>query len=110
MYWTCGPETIEFEKRIAEYIGTEHAIVFNSGTTALHAAILGHKIKAGDEVIVPSFTFIATANTVLLAGAKPIFADIEPKTYGLDPIDVKKKITEKTRQSFQSIMAVPHAW
>jgi perosamine synthetase len=97
MYWTCGPETIEFEKKIAEYIGTKHAVVFNSGTTALHAALLAHKIKEGDEVIVPSFTFIATANTVLLAGAKPVFADIEPKTYGLDPQDVKEKITKRTK-------------
>jgi perosamine synthetase len=97
MYWTCGPETVEFQKKIAEYIGTKHAVVFNSGTTALHATIVAHKIKAGDEVLVPSFTFIATANTVLLAGAKPIFADIEPKTYGLDPLDVQEKITKRTR-------------
>ena len=97
MYWTCGPESKEFEKMIAEYIGTKYAVVFNSGTTALHAAILAHKIKAENEVIVPSFTFIATANAILFVGAKPIFADIETKTFGLDPHDVKEKITRKTK-------------
>jgi len=97
MQWTCGPETIEFEKKLAEYVGTKYAVTFNSGTSALHAAIVAHKIRDGDEVIVPSFTFIATANTVLLAGAKPIFADIENKTLGLDPEDAKEKITRKTK-------------
>jgi perosamine synthetase len=97
MYWTSGPESNEFENMLADYIGTRCAVVFNSGTTALHAAILAHKIHEGDEVIVPSFTFIATANAVLFAGAKPVFADIETKTFGLDPDDVKEKITGKTK-------------
>lgn len=97
MNWTCGPESNEFEKKLAEYIGTKHAVIFNSGTSALHAAIWAHKIREEDEVIVPSFTFIATANAVLLAGAKPKFADIETKTFGLDPNDVKEKITRKTK-------------
>ncbi|MFB0566155.1 MAG: aminotransferase class I/II-fold pyridoxal phosphate-dependent enzyme, partial [Candidatus Aminicenantaceae bacterium] len=93
MYWTSGPQSEEFEKRIAEYIGTKYAVVFNSGTSALHAAVLAHNIKEGDEAIVPSFTFIATANALLFAGAKPVFADIESKTFGLDPEDVKERIT-----------------
>jgi len=97
MYWTEGPKSKEFEKMIAEYIGTKYAVVFNSGTTALHGAILAHGIKQGDEAIVPSFTFIATANALLFAGAKPVFADIESETLGLDPDDVKEKITEKTK-------------
>jgi perosamine synthetase len=97
MYWTCGPETSELEKKLAEYIGTQYAAVFNSGTSALHAAILAHKIRNGDEVIVPSFTFIATANAVLHAGGKPVFADIETETLGLDPKDVNEKITAKTK-------------
>jgi len=97
MHWTCGPETNKFEEMIAEYIGTKYALVFGSGTTALHAAILAHKVKEGDEVIVPSFTFIATANVALFAGAKPVFADIETKTFGLDPQDVEEKITRKTK-------------
>ena len=97
MYWTSGPQSEEFEKMIAEYIGTKYAVVFNSGTSALHAAVLAHSIKEGDEAIVPSFTFIATANALLFAGAKPVFADIESKAFGLDPEDVKEKITDKVK-------------
>jgi len=97
MYWTTGPQSKEFEKMIAGYIGTKYAVVFNSGTSALHAAVLAHNIKEGDEAIVPSFTFIATANALLFAGAKPVFADIEGKTFGLDPEDVKEKITGKVK-------------
>jgi len=97
MYWTSGPKSEEFEKMIAEYIGTKYAVVFNSGTSALHAAVLAHNIKEGYEVIVPSFTFIATANALLFAGARPVFADIESKTFGLDPEDVKEKITDKVK-------------
>jgi len=97
MYWTEGPTSKEFEKKLAGYIGTKYAVVFNSGTSALHAAVLAHNIKEGDETIVPSFTFIATANALLFAGARPVFADIESKTFGLDPEDVKKKITDKVK-------------
>jgi perosamine synthetase len=97
MYWTNGPQSKEFEKMIAEYIGTKYAVVFNSGTSALHATVLAHNIKEGYEAIVPSFTFIATANALLFAGAKPVFADIETKTFGLDPEDVKEKITDKIK-------------
>jgi perosamine synthetase len=97
MYWTSGPQSEEFQKRIADYIGTKYAVVFNSGTSALHAAVLAHKIKEGDEAIVPSFTFISTANALLFAGAKPVFADIESKTFGLNPEDVKEKITDKVK-------------
>lgn len=97
MYWTTGPQSKEFERMIAEYIGTKYAVVFNSGTSALHAAFLAHNIKEGDEAIVPSFTFIATANALLFVSAKPVFADIESKTFGLDPEDVKEKITDRTK-------------
>ena len=97
MYWTTGPKSKEFEKMIAEYVGTKYAVVFNSGTSALHAVVLAHDIKKGDEAIVPSFTFIATANALLFTGAKPVFADIETKTFGLDPEDVKEKITSKVK-------------
>jgi len=95
--WADGPENKIFEEKIAQYVGRKYAAVFNSGTSALHSNLLANNIKRGDEVIVPSFTFISTANTVLLAGAKPIFADIEKKSYGLDPEDVEKKITPKTK-------------
>jgi len=97
MYWTTGPKNREFEKMIVEYIGRRYAVVFNSGTSALHAAYLAHGLHEGDEAIVPSFTFIATANAVLFTGAKPIFADIETETFGLDPEDVKEKISDKTK-------------
>jgi perosamine synthetase len=97
MNWAVGPNIEKFEKMIAKYIGAKYCVVFNSGTSALHAALLAYGIKEGDEVIVPSFTFIATANAPLFVGAKPVFADIEEETFGLDPEDVKEKITEKTK-------------
>jgi len=97
MNWATGPRVAKFEESIASYVGTEYAVTFNTGTSALHAALLAHGVQRGDEVIVPSFTFIATANAPLFVGAKPVFADIEDKTYGLDPEDVKEKITRKTR-------------
>jgi len=96
-YWATGPEIKEFEEKIAEYVGTKYAVTFNSGTSALHALLLAYDLKQGDEVIVPSFTFITTANAPLFVGAKPVFAEIEDRTYGLDPEDVKKRITPKTK-------------
>lgn len=97
MHWAEGPSIKEFEDKIARYIGIRHCIVFNSGTSALHALLLAYGISEGDEIIVPSFTFITTANAPLFVGAKPVFADIEEETFGLDPEDVKKKITPKTK-------------
>ncbi|MAF85436.1 MAG: aminotransferase DegT [Dehalococcoidales bacterium] len=97
MFWAMGPNIEKFEEMLADYIGVKYAVVFNSGTSALHAAPLSCGIGKGDEVIVPSFTFIATANTPLFVGAKPVFADIEEKTYGLDPEDVEGKITPRTK-------------
>ena len=97
MFWAIGPNIEKFEDMIAQYIGTKYALVFNSGTSALHATLLAYGIGQEDEVIVPSFTFIATANAPLFVGAKPVFADIEEKTYGLDPEDVNRKITPKTK-------------
>ena len=96
-YWATGPEIQEFDEKISDYVGTKYAVTFNSGTSALHALLLAYDIKRGDEVIVPSFTFIATANAPLFVGAKPIFAEIEDRTYGLDPEDVEKRITSKTK-------------
>ena len=97
MFWATGPNIENFETLVAEYVGREYAVAFNSGTSALHAILLAYGIGEGDEVIVPSFTFIATANSVLFVNAKPVFADIEKETYGLDPEDVKKRITRKTK-------------
>jgi len=96
-YWATGREIQEFEYKISEYVGTKYAITFNSGTSALHALLLAHNIKQGDEIIVPSFTFIATANAPLFVSAKPVFAEIEGKTYGLDPEGVKERITSRTK-------------
>jgi perosamine synthetase len=96
MYWTTGPKSKDFERLIAEYLGRKYAVVFNSGTSALHAAVLAHRIRTG-EVIVPSFTFIATSNSLLMGGIKPVFADIEGKTFGLNPTDVEEAITKKTK-------------
>jgi len=97
MSWAEGPSINVFEDNLAAYVGKKHAVTFNSGTSALHAILLAYGIGEGDEVIVPSFTFIATANAPLFVGAKPVFAEIEETTYGLDPKDVKRKITSRTK-------------
>lgn len=97
MNWAVGENVSQFEEEIAGYIGTKYCLTFNSGTSATHAALIAHGIGSGDEVIVPSFTFIATANAPQFVGAKPVFADIEETTCGLDPDDVVEKITPKTR-------------
>jgi perosamine synthetase len=96
MNWAVGPKVGELEESLRQYVGAKYCASFNSGTSALHADLLAHGVGQGKEVIVPSFTFIATANAPLFAGAKPVFADIEEQTFGLDPEDVQKKITNKT--------------
>ncbi|MFU8869421.1 DegT/DnrJ/EryC1/StrS family aminotransferase [Natronococcus sp.] len=95
-YWANGPYVEAFEDGLERYLGVEHAVTVNSGTTALVAALEAHGIDEDDEVVVPAFTFIATANAVRLVGARPVFADIEPDTYGLDPAAVADAITERT--------------
>lgn len=92
-----GACVAEFERAFAAYIGVKHAIAVNSGTAALHAALLAHGIGPGDEVITSPFTFIASANSILFTGAKPVFADIDPATYNLDPGQAAAKITSRTR-------------
>jgi len=95
-YWATGPEIHQFEEELEKYLNVKHCVVFNSGTSALHAILLAYDITSG-EVIVPSLSFISTANCVVLAGAKPVFAEIEDETFGLDPKDVENKITNRTR-------------
>ena len=97
MNWAAGPNIEKFEGMLSEYLGRTYTVVFSSGTAALHAILLAYEIGHGDEIIVPSFTFIATANTPLFVGAKPVFADIEEKSYGLNPDDVRRKITPRTK-------------
>ena len=91
-----GPRVKEFEKQFAEFVGTKHAVATTSGTTALHLALLSLGLK-GDEVIVPSFSFIATANTVLFCNAKPVFCDVNPKIFNIDVEKIESLITEKTK-------------
>jgi len=95
--WAIGPNIINLEKMIADYLKVKYVLLFNSGTSALHALMIATGLKNDDEVIVPSFSFIATANAPLFVKAKPVFADIEEETYGLDPQDVLKKITPRTK-------------
>ena len=95
--WAIGPEIEKLEKLIARYVGVKYAVAFNSGTSALHALMASYGFGEGDEIIVPSFSFISTANAPLFTKAKPVFAEIESATFGLDPKDVEKKITKKTR-------------
>lgn len=97
MNWAVGENVEKFETLINEENGSKYSIAFNSGTSAVHALLLAYGIGSGDEVIVPSFTFIATANAPLFVGAKPVFADIEEETLGLDPISVNEQISKKTK-------------
>ena len=92
-----GPTVAEFEKQFAEYHGARQGVAVSNGTTALTASLMAHDIGQGDEVIVPSFTFFATASAVLSVGAKPVFCDIDPVTYCLDPALVEAKLTPRTK-------------
>ncbi len=92
-----GPAVTEFEEGFAKMAGAKYAVAVNTGTASLHAAVMAVGVKQGDEVILPSFTFVATAEAVALAGAKPVFADIDPKTYNLAPLAVEKALSKKTK-------------
>jgi len=94
---TTGPRTVQFEKDFAAYVGAKHALALSSGTAALHCAYWALDLKPGDEILCPSLTWPATANMALALGAKAVFADIDPGTRQIDPKDVAKKITKKTR-------------
>ena len=92
-----GKKVAKFEENFADYIKVKHAIAVNSGTSALHTALLACGIRQGDEVITTPFSFIATANAILYCQAKPVFADIDEKTFNIDPEQIKEKITSKTK-------------
>jgi perosamine synthetase len=100
-----GKQVEALEKAVAKYVGVQYAVAVSSGTAALHLSLLAHGIGKGDEVIVPAYTFVATANAVSLTGAKPVFVDIDIDTLCIDPKLIKGSITDKTR----SIMPV-HAF
>lgn len=92
-----GPKTVEFEKRFAAYAGSEYAVGLNSCTAGLHLSLLAAGVGPGDEVITTPYTFVATANTIIHAGAKPVFVDIDPRTLNIDAARIVEKITPRTK-------------
>ena len=92
-----GPKTKEFEDAFAKYVGSKYAVAVTNCTAALHLSLLGIGIEKGDEVLVADFTHPATGHAVLYCGAKPVFIDVDPKTYNIDPNLIEEKITEKTK-------------
>ena len=96
-WWGLGPETAKFEEEFLQYLGEGVGVATNSGTAALHMALWNANISYGDEVIVPSFTFVSSAHAVKYLGGKPVFADIEPENLTIDPESIESKITERTK-------------
>lgn len=96
-YLTTGPVVADFERTVADYAGAKYAVAVSNGTAALHLSCMAAGIGPGDEVITTPITFVASANCVLYCGATPVFADIDPHTYNIDPADVRRKITKNTK-------------
>ena len=96
-YLTCGPATEAFEEALKQTTHAQFVTAVSNGTAALHIACLAAGVKPGDEVIVSPITFAASANCVLYCGAKPVFADINPKTWNISPDSIREKITPKTK-------------
>ncbi|KYD25396.1 UDP-4-amino-4,6-dideoxy-N-acetyl-beta-L-altrosamine transaminase [Geobacillus sp. FSL W8-0032] len=96
-YLTQGPKIQEFERKVADYVGAKYAVAFSNGTAALHGACFAAEIGEGDEAITTPITFAATANAVLYCGGKPVFADIDDRTYNIDPKEIRKHITPNTK-------------
>lgn len=96
-FLTTGPKIAEFEQTVADYVGAKYAVAISNGTSALHAACFAAGIGPGDEVITTPLTFAASANCVLYCGGTPVFADVDPKTYNIDPEDIQRKITDRTK-------------
>jgi len=94
---TQGPKVAEFEKAVASYVGAKHGVATTSCTTGLHLALATIGVGPGDEVIVPSFTFIASANAILYTGATVVFCEVDPRTFNADPADIERRITKKTK-------------
>ena len=96
-YLTCGPKIEELEQKLCKLTGARHAVVCSNGTAALHIAAMAAGLREGDELITTPITFAASANCALYVGAKPVFADIDPETYNIDPASIKAHITDKTK-------------
>jgi len=96
-YVTCGPYVAELERKLEDYTGAKHAVAVSNGTAALHCACIAAGIGPGDEVITTPITFAASANCALYCGAMPVFADINPDTYNIDPKSIRERITDKTK-------------
>jgi len=94
---TQGPRVAEFEEKFAKYVGSKYAVAVSNCTTGLHLAMIIAGVSAGDEVICPSMSYIATANSIKYVGAIPVFADVDPVTYNMDVVEAEKKITPKTK-------------
>ncbi len=92
-----GPAVKSFEKELAQYLGIQHAIACANGTDALQVAMMALDLQPGDEVITPAFTFVATVEVVALLGLEPVFAEVLPGTFNIDPEDIRKKIGPRTR-------------
>lgn len=95
--YIMGPEVQELEAQLAEFVGVKHCIGVSSGTDALLAAMMALEIGLGDEVITTPFTFIATGEMIALLGAKPVFVDVDTETYNIDPTEIEKSITSRTK-------------
>lgn len=96
-YLTTGPYIKGFEEKVADYVGAKYAVAVSNGTAALHTACYAAGIKEGDEVLVPAITFVASSNCILYCGGKPVFVDLDPKTYNIDVNKIEEKITSKTK-------------
>ncbi len=96
-YLTCGPKVVELEKKLCELTGAKYAVAVSNGTAALHIAAMAAGVGEGDELITTPITFAASANCALYCGGRPVFADIDPHTYNIDPGSVQEKITDRTR-------------
>ncbi|MEN9639430.1 MAG: hypothetical protein RLZZ262_1298 [Bacteroidota bacterium] len=94
---TQGPRVNEFEEKFAQYTGAKYAVALSNCTTALHLAMIVAGVGKGDEVICPSMSYIATANSIMYVGAEPVFAEVDPTTYNIDPVDAERRITPRTK-------------
>ncbi len=106
-----GPRAGDFERAVAGYVGVRHAVAVSSGTAALHLIVRGLGLGPRDEVLVPSFTFAASVNAILYEGARPVFVDMDPRTLNLDPADLERRITHRTRAILAvDVFGLPADW